>query len=71
MSCFSRCLCLFLGILLTDVLVQHRHLHRDGPTFAHGSSPLSVGQTKKAEEMGIVPEGTAEKLKAGQIDAVT
>jgi hypothetical protein len=51
--------------------VEYQHLHRDGPTIAHGSSPPSVGQTKKAETMGLVPEGTAEKLERGQMDAVT
>eukprot|EP01045_Picozoa_sp_COSAG04_P001862 COSAG04_NODE_64_length_29689_cov_158.096992_8_plen_107_part_00 len=43
---------------------------RDGPTNAHGAGPASVGQIKKAEKMGIVPEGSAAKAEDGQLDAV-
>ena len=30
-----------------------------------------MGQIKKAEKMGIVPEGSAAKAEDGQLDAVT
>ena len=43
---------------------------RDGPNNAHGAGPASVGQIKKAEKMGIVPEGSAAKAEDGQLDAV-
>ena len=48
------------GDLALPGSIEYQHLHRDGPTFAHGSSSPSVGMTNKAEEMGIVPEGSAK-----------
>ena len=50
-----------------DYLLRYQHLHRDGPTFAHGSAPPSVGAVQKAEEMRVVPEGTSAKMQDGQV----